>query len=112
MVIDANRLRVGEDFTFNGALESNGSFFIYGGGGTDNLTGGAKNDVFLFGAQNQWGSLDCWLAAAASTSSRFAATTRSRFGATQLVSIEQIALVSAYDTRFGNLGDTYDYNLR
>ncbi|HEX8449455.1 MAG TPA: Ig-like domain-containing protein, partial [Allosphingosinicella sp.] len=58
MIIDANRLRLGEDFTFNGSAETDGSFFIYGGSGVDKLTGGAKNDVFLFGAQGQWGSSD------------------------------------------------------
>ncbi|MEA3002803.1 MAG: hypothetical protein QOH81_1591, partial [Sphingomonadales bacterium] len=49
LVVDANRLRVGENFTFNGTAETDGSFFIYGGLGTDDLHGGARNDVFLFG---------------------------------------------------------------
>ncbi|HEX8448029.1 MAG TPA: M10 family metallopeptidase C-terminal domain-containing protein, partial [Allosphingosinicella sp.] len=58
MIVDANRLRVGEDFTFNGSAETDGNFFIYGGSGIDMLTGGAKNDVFLFGAEGQWGASD------------------------------------------------------
>ncbi|HEX8466469.1 MAG TPA: Ig-like domain-containing protein, partial [Allosphingosinicella sp.] len=105
MIIDANRLRVGEDFTFNGSAETNGSFFIYGGGGTDNLTGGAKNDVFLFGAQGQWGSTDRLDGGGGIDQLALRGDYTITFGATQLVGIEQIALVSAYDTRFGDLGD-------
>jgi hypothetical protein len=46
--IDAGRLRVGEDFTFDGSAETNGFFRIAGGFGVENLTGGAKDDAFLF----------------------------------------------------------------
>jgi Ca2+-binding RTX toxin-like protein len=111
MVIDANRLRVGEDFTFNGSAESDGSFFVYGGGGTDNLTGGAKNDVFLFGAQCQWGASDVLTGGAGIDQLALRGDYTIAFGAGQLIGIEQIALVSAFDTRFGALGDAYDYNL-
>ncbi|MEG3179550.1 beta strand repeat-containing protein [Sphingomonas sp. LT1P40] len=37
------------DFTFNGAAETDGAFRIYGGAGTDLLTGGGGNDGFWFG---------------------------------------------------------------
>ncbi|MEG3181828.1 cadherin-like domain-containing protein [Sphingomonas sp. LT1P40] len=42
---------LGEDnsFTFNGSNETDGSFRIYGGLGTDVVTGGAQNDGFWFG---------------------------------------------------------------
>ncbi|HEX8126840.1 MAG TPA: Ig-like domain-containing protein [Allosphingosinicella sp.] len=111
MVIDANRLRLDEDFTFNGSAETDGSFFIYGGGGTDKLTGGAKNDVFLFGAQGQWGSSDILTGGGGIDQLALRGDYVITFGANQLTSIEQIALVSAFDTRFGNLGDSYDYDL-
>jgi Ca2+-binding RTX toxin-like protein len=111
MVIDANRLRMGEDFTFNGSAETDGSFFIYGGSGTDNFTGGAKNDVFLFGAQGQWGSSDVLSGGGGIDQLALRGDYTITFGATQLTSIEQIAVVSAYDTRFGNLGASYDYDL-
>ena len=42
MVIDANRLRVGEDFTFNGSAETEAASSSTAAAGTDNLTGGAK----------------------------------------------------------------------
>ena len=46
--IDAGRLRVGEDFTFDGSAETDGFFRIAGGFGVENLTGGSKDDAFLF----------------------------------------------------------------
>jgi Ca2+-binding RTX toxin-like protein len=110
-VIDANRLRVGEDFTFNGSLESDGSFFIYGGGGTDTLTGGDNNDVFIFGGQNQWGSTDVVTGGAGVDQLALRGNYTIVFGAGQLVGIEQIGMVSAQDTRYGPLGSTYSYNL-
>ncbi|HEX8571752.1 MAG TPA: cadherin-like domain-containing protein [Allosphingosinicella sp.] len=112
MIIDANRLRLGEDFTFNGAAETDGSFFIYGGGGTDNLTGGANDDVFLFGAQGQWGASDVVNGGPGGTDQlALRGDYTITFGAAQLVGIEQIGMVSAFDTRFGALGATYDYNV-
>ncbi|HEX8616975.1 MAG TPA: Ig-like domain-containing protein, partial [Thermoanaerobaculia bacterium] len=39
--IDAGRLREGEDFTFDGSAETDGSFRIAGGYGDEDLTGGA-----------------------------------------------------------------------
>ncbi|HEX8308279.1 MAG TPA: M10 family metallopeptidase C-terminal domain-containing protein [Allosphingosinicella sp.] len=112
MVVDANRLRAGEDLTFNGAAETDGSFFIYGGGGVDLLTGGAKNDVFLFSAQGQWGASDIINGGSGGIDQlALRGDYTIIFGANQLVGIDQIAMVSAFDTRFGILGDDYDYNL-
>jgi Ca2+-binding RTX toxin-like protein len=48
LVINAQSLRAGEDLTFNGSAETDGSFLIYAGHGTDVLTGGAGNDIFFF----------------------------------------------------------------
>jgi Ca2+-binding RTX toxin-like protein len=111
LVVDANRLRSGEDLTFNGATESNGSFFIYGGNGTDTLTGGAKNDVFIFGGQGQWGPSDAITGGAGVDQLALRGNYTIVFGAGQLVGIEQIGMVSAQDTRYGALGSSYSYNL-
>jgi serralysin len=110
-IIDANRLRVGEDFTFNGSAETDGSFLIYGGGGTDNLTGGSNTDVFLFGAAGQWGASDVVDGGGGIDQLALRGNYTIVFGATQLISIEQMILVSAHDTRFGALGADYSYNL-
>ena len=50
-------MRAGEDFTFDGSAETNGSFLVYGGHGVDDLTGGAGNDIFLFEG-TRWGASD------------------------------------------------------
>jgi predicted extracellular nuclease len=42
-------LGASDNLTFNGASETDGSFMIYGGLGTDTLTGGAGADGFYFG---------------------------------------------------------------
>ena len=43
-------LGAGDDLTFNGSAETSGKFLIYGGLGTDTLTGGGGNDGFQFAA--------------------------------------------------------------
>jgi serralysin len=112
MVVDASQLRVGEDFTFNGAAETDGRFFIYGGGGTDTLTGGLGNDVFYFGEAGQFGASDHVDGGAGGTDQLgLRGSYTIVFGATQLVGIENIGMVSASDTRFGALGTNYNYNL-
>ncbi|HEX8308565.1 MAG TPA: M10 family metallopeptidase C-terminal domain-containing protein [Allosphingosinicella sp.] len=111
LAVDANRLRVGEDFTFNGSAETDGTFFIYGGGGDDRLTGGAKNDVFIFGGQGQWGSGDVVVGGAGIDQLALRGNYTITFGAGQLVGVEQIGMVSAQDTRYGALGSSYSYDL-
>jgi Ca2+-binding RTX toxin-like protein len=112
MTVDANRLRAGENFTFDGSAETDGRFFIYGGGGTDTLKGGMGNDAFYFGENGQWGAsdhVDGGLGGIDQLGLRGNYTIV--FGATQLVSIESIGMVSALDTRFGALGTTNHYDL-
>lgn len=110
-IVDANRLRSGEDFTFDGSAETDGSFFIYGGGGTDTLTGGAMNDAFYFGESNQFGASDTVFGGGGTDQLGLRGDYTITFGANQLNSIENIGMVSALDTRFGILGESYDYNL-
>ena len=43
-------LGAGDNFSFDGSAETSGSFLVYGGFGTDVLTGGGGNDGFSFGA--------------------------------------------------------------
>ncbi|MEA3048598.1 MAG: hypothetical protein QOG84_434, partial [Sphingomonadales bacterium] len=44
LLVNASMLEAGENLTFDGHLESDGTFFIYGGKGVDTLTGGAGPD--------------------------------------------------------------------
>ncbi|HEY0012431.1 MAG TPA: M10 family metallopeptidase C-terminal domain-containing protein [Allosphingosinicella sp.] len=56
--INGFSLTAGENLTVNGAAETNGGFLIFAGGGIDTLTGGAGNDVFVFGHDGRFGGLD------------------------------------------------------
>jgi Ca2+-binding RTX toxin-like protein len=47
--VNGGNLLAGEDFTFNGAAETDARFVIYAGLGVDTLIGGAQSDIFFFG---------------------------------------------------------------
>ncbi|HEX8222570.1 MAG TPA: M10 family metallopeptidase C-terminal domain-containing protein [Allosphingosinicella sp.] len=57
MIVNAQSLLDGEDFTFDGSAETDGRFLVYGGHGVDNLTGGDGVDVFFFEG-SRWGATD------------------------------------------------------
>jgi Ca2+-binding RTX toxin-like protein len=57
LIVNAQSLLLGEDFSFDGSAESDGSFRIYGGHGIDLLTGGDGYDIFFFEGQ-RWGPSD------------------------------------------------------
>jgi Ca2+-binding RTX toxin-like protein len=57
LIVNAQSLRAGEDFTFDGSAESDGRFLVYGGHGVDDLTGGDGADAFFFEGQ-RWGADD------------------------------------------------------
>ncbi|MGH8571220.1 MAG: M10 family metallopeptidase C-terminal domain-containing protein, partial [Gammaproteobacteria bacterium] len=112
LIVDAVRLRPGEDFTFNGAAESDGGFLIYGGNGVDTLTGGAQKDGFVFGINGRFGASDVVNGGGGADQLVLRGDYTITFGAGQLVSVESIALISALDPRFGTSGDgEFDYSL-
>ncbi len=112
LVVDGAKLLAGENLTFDGFAESDGSFFIYGGRGVDMLTGGAKNDVFLFGSDNHFGASDVVDGGSAGIDQlALRGNYTLTFGAFQLLRIESLGLLSAHDTRFGPLGSNYSYTL-
>lgn len=115
LIIDANRLLAGEDVIFDGSRETDGSFFVYGGMGTDNYTGGAGDDVFLFrnsgftgadridggGGSDQLGLQGDYTGANALV-----------LGANTLANVEGIVLLSGRDTRFGrDTGQNNSYQI-
>jgi Ca2+-binding RTX toxin-like protein len=75
------------------------------------LTGGAKNDVFIFGGQGQFGSGDVLVGGGGIDQLALRGNYTITFGAGQLVGVEQIGMVSAQDTRYGALGSSYSYDL-
>ena len=111
LTINWNNLRAGEDVTFNGSAETDGWFITYGGGGVDTITGGQQIDGFYFGSAGQWGASDRVDGQGGSDQLGLQGDYTITFGANQLVSIEQIVLLSGADTRFGNFTSTFDYSL-
>jgi Ca2+-binding RTX toxin-like protein len=67
--------------------------------------------VFLFGSAGQWGMSDIVNGGGGIDQLALRGDYTIVFGPTQLVSIEQMVLVSAHDTRFGRLGSNYHYDL-
>jgi Ca2+-binding RTX toxin-like protein len=113
LIVNASSLLVGEDLTFNGSAETDGTFFIYGGNGTDKLTGGSGADVFFF-ADGRWGASDQVNGGSGNDIVVLRGpngTTDITFGATQLNSVETVTLMSAADTRFYSGGARYDYKI-
>jgi hypothetical protein len=100
LIVNAQSLRAGEDFTFDGSAEKDGRFLIYGGHGVDTLTGGDGVDVFFFEG-NRWGASDRVDGGAgrdALTISGGSGLTRIEFGATSFTNIESISLNNRYAT--------------
>ncbi|HYD37697.1 MAG TPA: M10 family metallopeptidase C-terminal domain-containing protein, partial [Allosphingosinicella sp.] len=94
MIVNAQSLRVGEDFTFDGSAETDGKFLVYGGHGVDDLTGGAGNDIFVFEGQ-RWGATDTVDGGGgrdAVVLSGFTGMNNFTFGATSFANIESISL--------------------
>lgn len=115
LTLDANRLGVGENVTFDGSAETDGAYFVYAGLGVDDYVGGARGDTFLFrdggltasdridggGGFDQIGLRGHYAGANAVT-----------FGATSMNNVEGIVVISGRDTRFGrDTGASYSYDL-
>ncbi|HEX8224314.1 MAG TPA: calcium-binding protein, partial [Allosphingosinicella sp.] len=100
LIVNAQSLRTGEDFTFDGSAESDGRFLVYGGHGVDDLTGGDGADVFFFegvrwGADDEVNGGDGRDALVISGGS---GTTHIEFAADALTSIESISLNNRFAT--------------
>jgi serralysin len=118
LAVTWNTLRAGENATFNGAAERDGSFITFAGAGNDTITGGQQNDSFYFGysrwsvsdsVDGQGGTLD-----EMGLQGNYSATGSGAivFGATQLTGIELLVCMSGGDSRYGApAGVGYSYNL-
>jgi Ca2+-binding RTX toxin-like protein len=93
MTFDGSRLRAGENFTFRGGAESDGSFRVIGGLGTDDFVGGSQSDIFEF-RQGAFGPADFVSGGGGSDQLYLAGNYTIVFGALQLTSIEGITLLS------------------
>ncbi|HEY0130051.1 MAG TPA: Ig-like domain-containing protein [Allosphingosinicella sp.] len=113
--INGSALLAGEDLSFDGSAETDATFLIYGGAGTDRLTGGQGNDIFFF---------DSGRFAAGDTVAggqgydglflrgNYALDFGARGFADLITDIENLTLTSATDQRYARGGGTeFDYSL-
>jgi Ca2+-binding RTX toxin-like protein len=114
LTINANGLLAGEDLTFDGKAERDGSFTIFGGLGADVLSGGAQSDGFFFGSGRLGADdrIDGFSGADDQLALRGDYTTLVDFAADTIRNIDTVALISASDTRYGGGSDNYGYNLK
>lgn len=116
LIVDANDLRAGENVTFDGSRETDGSFFVYAGMGIDSYTGGAQNDVFLFRSSGftRLDSIDGGGGTLDQIGLRgdYTGGNAVIFDATTMTNVEGLVLISGADTRFGrDTGARYSYDL-
>jgi VCBS repeat-containing protein len=109
-------LRSGENLTVNGSEESDGRFIFLAGQGVDALTGGAQNDVFLFGHDGRFAAGDAANGGGGYDSLYLRGDYTIDFRAVGFTAafsgIESITLGSATDTQFVSGGDgSFSYRL-
>lgn len=106
LVIYAASLAAGESFTFNGSAETDGTFRIYGGQGTETITTGAGNDGIYFGP-NAFNPATDTINAGAGTNDQVAldGNYTATITGTNFQNVEVLALLR------GVAGDFANYNL-
>jgi Ca2+-binding RTX toxin-like protein len=117
LVVSFNTLRAGENVTFDGSAETDGSFMTYGGLGLDTLTGGQQSDGFYFGADGRFASGDRVDGRGGSLDQLglqgdYSGAGAISFGANSMANIEMLVLLGAGDNRFGGgSGDGFSYDI-
>ena len=104
LLVDATMLGSGESFTFDGSAETDGSFTLSAGGGTDVMRGGARSDGFFFRSEAYFGVADRVIGDASDQiglRGNFTGAARLVLGAEQIQGVETIVLMSGLDIRFG-----------
>jgi Ca2+-binding RTX toxin-like protein len=114
LIVNASLLQAGENFTFNGSAETDGSFFIYGGAGTDHLTGGAGNDIFFF-QPGAWNSGDTVNGGSGINSfvlaGNYSGANAVTLGSSSLLNVQAVAFLSGSDHRFSAGGVNFSYDI-
>jgi hypothetical protein len=114
--VNGAHLRSGENLTFNGSAETNGSFLVYGGLGIDIVTGGGKGDSFVFAHDGRFGAGDTVNGGAGYDVVYLRGDYNIDFNNAglggSLTNIESIGLLSATETLYAGGGDgEFDYVL-
>ncbi|TFI57723.1 calcium-binding protein, partial [Sphingomonas parva] len=104
MLIDAVMLMPGESVTFDGSAETDGSFIMSGGRGSDTFIGGSGADGFYFRSGAYWNPGDKVIGDASDQigfRGDFTGPNRVVMGADQISGVNTIVLMSGVDIRFG-----------
>jgi len=108
-------LRPGEDLTFDASAVVDGKFIVLAGQGVDRLTGGAGNDIFVFGHEGRFGPSDVVAAGGGYDTVYLRGDYSLDFtasGAGSMTGVESIFLGSATDGQYATGGDgEFDYRV-
>jgi hypothetical protein len=111
LIVNAAVLQAGENLTFNGSAETNGSFFIYGGKGVDTLTGGAGADIFFFAEDGRFGPGDHIDGGAGQDVMVLRGNYTIVLTGTEIVHTETVVMMSGADARFYAPGTPFSYDI-
>jgi Ca2+-binding RTX toxin-like protein len=109
--VNASTLEAGENLTFNGSAETDGTFFIYGGKGVDTLTGGAGADVFFFAEDGRFAATDHVDGGGGSDQMVLRGNYSLTLSGSSLVNVETVVLMSGSDARFYSAGTPFSYDI-
>ncbi|MFL6857693.1 MAG: calcium-binding protein, partial [Allosphingosinicella sp.] len=109
LLVNASTLEAGENLTFDGHLETDGSFFIYGGKGIDALTGGSGVDVFFFAEDGRFAPSDHIDGGAGNDILVLRGNYALTLTAGSIVNVETVTLMSGTDARFYGAGTDFNY---
>jgi Ca2+-binding RTX toxin-like protein len=111
LLLNASTLQAGENLTFDGSAETNGSFFIYGGKGVDTLTGGSGADVFFFAEDGRFAATDHIDGGAGQDVMVLRGNYSLTLSGTSIVNVETVVLNSGSDARFYAAGTPFSYDI-
>jgi Ca2+-binding RTX toxin-like protein len=109
--VNASTLKAGEDFTFDGHAETNGSFFLYGGKGVDTFTGGSGADVFFFVEDGRYAPTDHVDGGGGADAMVLRGDYNLTLSADSLVNVETVVFLSGTDARFYASGTDFHYSI-